>query len=78
MSNPVAGVTSGVPRTETPLKQGYLMLTNASLLTRVIRDISGAVERIDGRDVDRVVSCKSEGSRCASFTSDDRFQWWAT
>jgi hypothetical protein len=44
---------------QTPLKQGHVMLTDTSLFTRAIRDLSGAVERINGRDVDRVVSCIS-------------------
>jgi 6-phospho-3-hexuloisomerase len=33
------------------------MLTDTTLFTRAIRDLTDAVERIDGRDVDRVVSC---------------------
>ena len=45
----------------------YLMLTDASLFTRVIRDLSGAVERIDGRDVDRVVSCISNARHVSVF-----------
>ena len=43
------------------------MLTDASLFTRVIRDLSGAVERIDGRDVDRVVSCISNARHVSVF-----------
>lgn len=43
------------------------MLTNASLFTHVIRDLSGAVERIDGRDVDRVVSCISNARHVSVF-----------
>jgi DNA-binding MurR/RpiR family transcriptional regulator len=32
------------------------MIADMNLFSRVIRDLSGAVERIDGRDVDRVVN----------------------
>jgi 6-phospho-3-hexuloisomerase len=35
--------------------------------TGVIRDLSGAVERIDGRDVDRVVSCISNARHVSVF-----------
>jgi 6-phospho-3-hexuloisomerase len=42
------------------------MLTG-SLFTRAIRDLSGAVERIDGRDVDRVVSCISNARHVSVF-----------
>jgi 6-phospho-3-hexuloisomerase len=67
VSNPVVRTTNGVRRTKTPLKQEYLMPTNTSLFTRVIRDLSGAVERIDGRDVDRVVSCISNARHISVF-----------
>src|SRR6202049_4873066 len=66
-SNPVRRATNGVWRSETRLKQGYLMLTDANLFTRVIRDLSGAVERIDDRDVDRVVSCISNARHVSVF-----------
>ena len=43
------------------------MPTDASLFTRVIRDLSGAVERIDGRDVDRVVNRISNARHVSVF-----------
>lgn len=43
------------------------MLTDRNLFTRAIRDLSGAVERIDDRDVDRVVSCISNARHVSVF-----------
>jgi len=43
------------------------MLTDRNLFTRAIRDLSGAVEHIDGRDVDRVVSCISNARQVSVF-----------
>lgn len=43
------------------------MLTNATLFTRAIRDLSDAVERIDSRDVDRVVNCISNARHVSVF-----------
>lgn len=54
-------------RTETSLKRGYLMVTNTSLFTRAIRDLSNAVERIDDREVDRVVCFISDARHISVF-----------
>jgi 6-phospho-3-hexuloisomerase len=43
------------------------MVTDANLFTHVIRDLSGAVERIDDRDVDRVVSCIANARHVSVF-----------
>ena len=43
------------------------MLTDTTSFTRAIRDLSDAVERIDGRDVDRVVNCISNARHVSVF-----------
>ena len=44
------------------MKEGYLMHTDTSLFTRAVHDLRGAVERIDGADVDRVGSRGHDGA----------------
>jgi 6-phospho-3-hexuloisomerase len=65
--NPVSHAANGDSRTETSLKQGYLMVTDTSLFTRAIRDLSDAVERIDDREVDRVVRLISNARHISVF-----------
>jgi 6-phospho-3-hexuloisomerase len=43
------------------------MIADTDLFSRVIRDLSGAVERIDGHDVDRVVNCISNARHVFVF-----------
>jgi 6-phospho-3-hexuloisomerase len=43
------------------------MLSNLNLFTRAIRDLSGAIDRIDGADVDRAVDILSHARHVAVF-----------
>src|SRR6202790_5861362 len=95
-SNRVTRATNSVPRTETALKQGYILCLRTRVFSRASSAISvmrlsvltAAMSTASSvafpthvtfpSSVAAAEDCKSEGSQCVSFTSDDRFQWWAT